>query len=154
MIYFYEIWKFYKIWNRSHPIFYFYCIFSHFRADFTFIRDSLILNGLNTSFSFNLTFNYVCIQIWAKRKEKKWKRSNCNIKTSRKRRKIDIVHEQFHLYCTNQNYKLQYTFDIYIYRIYAYLDLICSLSRRGIDWILYFLAWFYSQLKDWILFCI
>ena len=132
----------------------FYCIFSHFRADFAFIRDSLILYCLNASFSFNLTFNDVCMQIWAKRKERKIKKIELQHKNIKKRRKIDIAHENFHLYCTNQNYKLYYTLDIYIYMIYGYLDLICSLSRRGFDWILYLWAWFWSQLKDWILFCI
>jgi hypothetical protein len=51
-------------------------------------------------------------------------------KNIREMRKFDIAHEKFYLYCTNQNYKLQCTLDIYIYRIETYLDLICSLSRR------------------------
>jgi hypothetical protein len=72
--------------------------------------------------------------IFVCRFEPKEKKENINIelqyKNIKKKKKIDIAHENFHLYCTNQNYKLQYTLDIYIYRIYAYLDLICSLSRR------------------------
>jgi hypothetical protein len=59
---------------------------------------------------------FVC-RFEPKEKKENKKKSNCNIRTSkkrRKRRKIDIAHEKFHLYCTNQNYKLQYTLDIYI----------------------------------------
>jgi hypothetical protein len=64
--------------------FLFHYIFSHFRADFTFIRDSLILNNLNVSFRFNLTLNDIYMQIWAKRKRKKKNEKNKKNKKKQK----------------------------------------------------------------------
>jgi hypothetical protein len=68
------------------------------------------------------------------KKRKIIKKIELQYKNIKKNKKNQFAHENFHLYCTNQNYKLQYTLDIYIYMIYAYLDLIYSLGRRG-NWL-------------------